>query len=110
VFLLRFEKLAAGPVTGEQLMTVAGMPTRAYQLNQKGANLKFIYPEEGVLLLAQNTFIMAKAPHPNAAKLWTDFILSETGQQILAEAEAMISGRSEFKRSITDYSTSIHRM
>jgi iron(III) transport system substrate-binding protein len=110
VFLRRSEQLAAGLVTGEQVMTLSGMPTRAYQLNQKGAKLKFIFPDEGVLLLAQNTFIMAKAPHPDAAKLWIDFILSETGQQILAEGEAMISGRSGFKNSIPDYSPSIDNL
>ena len=58
-------------------MSFTGMPTRAYQYNQKGAKLKFILPEEGVVLLPQGMFILKKAPHPNAAKLWIDFILSE---------------------------------
>ena len=107
VFFRRSEQLAAGLVSGEQLMTFSGMPTRAYQYNQKGASLKFIIPEEGVLLLPQNTFILAKAPHSNAARLWIDFVLSEDGQRILTAGEAMVSGRSGFKSSIPDYSPPI---
>jgi iron(III) transport system substrate-binding protein len=52
-------------------------------------------------------FILKKAPHPNAAKLWVDFILSERGQQILVKGEALISGRSGFKSPLPDYAPSI---
>jgi iron(III) transport system substrate-binding protein len=110
VLLRRSEQLAAGLVTGEQTMTLSGMPTRAYQMNQKGAKLKFVFPAEGVMLLAPSTFILAKAPHPNAAKLWIDFVLSEIGQKILTEEEALISGRSGFKSSIPEYSPPIESL
>jgi iron(III) transport system substrate-binding protein len=83
------------------------MPTRAYQYNQKGARLKFMLPEEGAVLLPQNMFILAKAPHPNAAKLWVDFILSEEGQAIVVKSEAMVSGRTGFKSPLPDYAPSI---
>jgi iron(III) transport system substrate-binding protein len=110
VFLRRSEQIATGLVTGEQLMAYSGMPTRAYQYNKKGAKLKFIFPEEGVVMLPQNTFILAKAPHPNAAKLWVDFILSEEGQSILAKEEALISGRTGFKSPLPEYSPSIETL
>lgn len=110
VLLRRSEQLASGLVTGEQIMTLSGMPTRAYQMNKKGAKLKFVFPKEGVMLLAPSTFILAKAPHPNAAKLWIDFILSETGQQILTESEALISGRAGFKSAIPEYSPPIESL
>ncbi len=51
-FLIRSEQIAGRVVSGEDLLAVSGMPTRAYQLNQKGAKLKFMLPEEGVVLLA----------------------------------------------------------
>ena len=88
-------------------MSFPGMPTRAYQNNQKGAQLKFILPQEGVVLMPQGSFILKKAPHPNAAKLWTDFILSEQGQTLLIKGEALISGRSGFKSPLPDYSPPI---
>ena len=54
--------------------------------------------------------LAAKAPHPNAAKLWLDFILSEAGQKILVENEALISGRSGFKSPIPDYAPPIEKL
>jgi iron(III) transport system substrate-binding protein len=105
--LIRSEQVAARLVTGEDLMAFCGMPTRAYQYNQKGAHLKFVVPEEGAVLLPQNMFILAKAPHPNAAKLWVDFILSEPGQTIVVKGEAMVSGRSGFKSPLPEYAPGI---
>jgi ABC-type Fe3+ transport system substrate-binding protein len=106
-FLIRSEQIAGRLVTGEDLMSFSGMPTRAYQYNQKGGRLKFIFPTEGSVLLPQNMFILKKAPHPNAAKLWVDFVLSEEGQTILVKGEAMMSGRSGFKSPLPEYAPSI---
>lgn len=110
VFVVRSEQIANQLVTGQDLFAFSGMPTRAYQFNQKGAQLRFLLPKEGVVLLPQAIFILAKAPHPNAAKLWLDFILSETGQRILVEKEALISGRSGFKSPIPDYAPPIDKL
>jgi len=106
-FLIRSEQIAGRLVTGEDLMAFSGMPTRAYQYNQKGGKLKFILPEEGSVLLPQSMFILKKAPHPNAAKLWVDFVLSEQGQTILVEGEAMVSGRTGFKSPLPEYAPGI---
>jgi len=106
-FLVRSEQIAGRVVSGEDLMSFTGMPTRAYQYNQKGAQLKFILPQEGVVLLPQDMFILKKAPHPNAAKLWIDFILSETGQAVLVKGEALVSGRAGFKSPLPEYAPAI---
>ena len=60
-------------------------------------------PKEGAVLLPQAMFILAKAPHPSAAKLWVDFILSETGQKIMVNKEALMSGRSGFVSPLPEY-------
>jgi iron(III) transport system substrate-binding protein len=106
-FIVRSEQIAARLVSGEDLMAYSGMPTRAYQYNQKGAKLKFIIPTEGAVLLPQCMFILKAAPRPNAAKLWIDFILSEEGQNILVKGEAVISGRSGFKSPLPEYAPPI---
>lgn len=108
--VLRSEQHAARLVTGEDLMAFHGMPTRAYQVNQKGAKVRFLIPEEGVVMLPQSSFILAKAPHPNAAKLWTDFILSEEGQKIIVQGEALMSGRSGFKSPLPEYAPPIESL
>jgi ABC-type Fe3+ transport system substrate-binding protein len=109
-FFVRSEQIAGRLVAGEDLMAFSGMPTRAYQYNQQGAKLKFMLPEEGVVLMAQAMFILKAAPRPNAAKLWVDFLLSDEGQQILARNEALVSGRSNFKSPMPDYAPNIDSM
>lgn len=107
VFVVRSEQIASQLVTGQNLLAFSGMPTRAYQVNQRGGKLKFMLPKEGVVLLPQAMFILASAPHPSAAKLWVDFMLSETGQKIIVDNEAMMSGRSGFVSPLPDYAPSI---
>jgi iron(III) transport system substrate-binding protein len=109
-FLVRSEQIASRLVSGEDLMAFSGMPTRVYQFNKRGANLKYILPKEGVVLMAQASFILKDAPHPAAAKLWLDFMLSEEGQRIIVEGEAMMSGRTGFKSPIPDYAPAIETL
>lgn len=96
VLLVRSEQIARQLVTGQDLMSFSGMPTRAFQVNERGGKLKFLLPKEGVVLLPQAMFILAAAPHPAAAKLWVDFLLSDVGQKIIVDGEALMSGRSGF--------------
>jgi iron(III) transport system substrate-binding protein len=109
-YLVRSEQIASRLVSGEDLMAISGSTGRAFQFNQRGAKLKFAFPSEGVVLLPQETFTLQGSPHPNAARLWIDFILSEEGQKILVEKEALISGRDGFKSPIPDYAPPIESM
>jgi iron(III) transport system substrate-binding protein len=109
-FIVRSEQTAERLVSGQDLLAFGGMPTRAYQYNQRGASLKILFPEEGVVLLGQGSFILAKTPHPNAAKLWLDFTLSEQGQTILAKDEALISGRTGFKSPLPEFAPPIDKL
>ncbi|STW22336.1 ABC transporter, periplasmmic iron binding protein [Klebsiella variicola] len=47
-------------------------------------SLGIAYPKDYVLVLSRVSFISQESEHPNAAKLWLDYVLSEKGQQILA--------------------------
>ncbi len=106
-FIPKSETIASRVVTGEDTMAFMGMPTRVYQFNQKGASLKFLLPKEGIVVLPQNIFIMNGAPHPAAAKLMFDFILSDEGQNIIVSREAMISGRDGFKSPLPEFAPAI---
>lgn len=109
-FIVRSEAMAERLISGEDLLSFGGMPTRAYQYNERGAHLKVMYPDEGLVLLGQGSFILAKAPHPNAAKLWIDFMLSELGQTLLTKHEALISGRAGFKSPVPEYAPPIDQL
>ena len=52
---------------------------------------------EGVPLVVSPSAITAFAPHPNAAKLFTDFIFSRDVQQVLADTEGLYSGHPQIK-------------
>ena len=51
---------------------------------KKGNPVAIVFPEEGVPFVSSANAILAKAPHPNAAKVFTDFLFDKDGQQILA--------------------------
>jgi iron(III) transport system substrate-binding protein len=106
-FIVRSEQTAERLVNGQDLMAWGGSPGRILQYNERGANLKFMLPEEGVLLLGNATFILAKAPHPNAAKLWLDFQLTVAGQTILSKKEALVSTRTGFTSPLPEYAPAI---
>jgi iron(III) transport system substrate-binding protein len=48
-----------------------------------------------VPLVVSPTAIAKDAPHPNAARLFTEFILSKENQQILADKEGLYTGHPE---------------
>ena len=57
---------------------------RVWELQTKGAPVKLVYPEDGTPCTNDYTALVAKAPHPNAAKLFMDFYASQKGTDALA--------------------------
>ncbi len=70
-------------VRGEILIGASLDHWRAFTPEAKQAGLVAIYPVEGLPLTLAPVGILAGAPHPNAAKLFLDFILSQDGQRLL---------------------------
>jgi ABC-type Fe3+ transport system substrate-binding protein len=99
-FIYRSEVSAQRVPSGQDTFALGGGAARVMHADQKGAKLKILYPKEGFTLLPQSMFILKAAPHPNAAKLWIDFILSDRGQEIICRREALISGRMGFKSPV----------
>jgi iron(III) transport system substrate-binding protein len=56
-----------------------------YRAAKKGNPIASIYPEEGVPFVSSANAVMAKAPHPNAARVFTDWLFGKTAQQIMAD-------------------------
>ena len=88
-------------------MAFSGMPTRAYQYNQKGAHAEIhaaggrrgaaaaghVHPEKGA---ASERRQAVDGLHPVGG-----------GQTILVKGEALISGRSGFKSPLPEYAPAI---
>src|SRR3984893_6622428 len=78
--------------SGERPVAVNGGDYTFYQIKKKGNPVEIVFPKEGVPLVISPTAIATFAPHPNAAKLFTDFISPREIQQVLADPEGLYSG------------------
>jgi len=56
-----------------------------YRLREKGVLVEASYPEEGTVISCNCVGILANCQHPNAAKAWIDFVLSENTQKMITE-------------------------
>ena len=81
--------------SGERPVGVNGAEYFYYKTLKQGNPIKIVYPKEGVPLVVSPTAIAAAAPHPNAAKLFTEFILTKESQQVLADKEGLYTGHPE---------------
>lgn len=79
---------------GEVIVTITN-PFRIVQTAATtGVELEAHFPsKEGIVLLGQPYGILAKAPHPNAAKLFIDFMYSEQGMKTYIDLEKTIALR-----------------
>jgi iron(III) transport system substrate-binding protein len=78
--------------SGERVVAVNGGEYSAYQLKKKGNPLEIVYPKEGVPLVVSPTAITSFAPHPSAARLFTDFTFTREVQQVMADSEGLYTG------------------
>ena len=75
--------------SGERIISNLSQAGTALQARRQDTSLDFgaVYPPEGVVLLPTQQGILAKAPHPNAARLFSEFLISREGQQQYLDAE-----------------------
>ena len=83
--------------SGERPVAVNGGDYTFYQVKKKGNPVEIVYPKEGVPLVVSPTAITAFAPHPNAARLFTDFTFGKDVQQVLADTEGLYTGHPAVK-------------
>jgi iron(III) transport system substrate-binding protein len=81
--------------SGERAVAVDGGEYTFYQTKKKGNPIEIVYPKEGVPLVVSPTAIMSFAPHPTAARLFTDFTFSREVQQVMADSEGLYTGHPE---------------
>jgi iron(III) transport system substrate-binding protein len=81
--------------SGERPIGVNGAEYFYYKTLKQGNPIKIVYPKEGVPLVVSPTAIAKDAPHPNASKLFTEFILTKESQQMLADKEGLYTGHPE---------------
>ena len=58
-------------------------------------SLGVVLPRDYTLVLSRVMFISRHAKHPNAAKLWADYVLSQRGQKIIGDAIELFAVRDD---------------
>jgi iron(III) transport system substrate-binding protein len=81
--------------SGERPIGVNGAEYFYYKTLKQGNPIKIVYPKEGVPLVVSPTAIAKDAPHPNAARLFTEFMFAKESQQLLADKEGLYTGHPE---------------
>ena len=75
--------------SGERVVGANGAEYFLYTQRKKGNPIGIVYPSDGVPLVVSPSAIVSFAPHPTAARLFTDFIFTKEVQQYLADSEGL---------------------
>ena len=71
---------------GERPVMADGTESNMVVLKGGGAPVEIVYPAEGTPYVPSPTAVLAKAPHPNAARLFQSFLYTVDLQQMIVDA------------------------
>jgi iron(III) transport system substrate-binding protein len=87
-------QVAQALLSGERTVALGADTSALFRDMQKGDQIKLAAPEEGSFLITAPEAILAKAPHPNAARAFTDFMFTAPVQNLFAN-EGIHAARSD---------------
>jgi iron(III) transport system substrate-binding protein len=76
---------------GERSVMVDGNEYNAFFLRDNGNPIEIVYPTEGTPLVPGQAGMLKAAPHPNAAKLFTNFLFTAACQQLMSDVGGLRS-------------------
>ena len=83
--------LTAGLSSGEIAWAPFSLASSIEPLKAKGAPVAYTVASSGTYALQRSAMALKEAPHPNAARVLLDFLMSQDGQQILNGRKAGFS-------------------
>ena len=87
--------------SGEHLLGYNVLGSYALVRAKKDPALGVVLPKDYTLVLSRVMFIGKKGKNPNAAKLWTDYILSQRGQKLIGGDVELFAIRSDVDAEFT---------
>jgi iron(III) transport system substrate-binding protein len=87
--------------SGEHLLGYNVLGSYALVRAKKDPALGVVLPKDYTLVLSRVMFIGKNAKNPNAAKLWTDYILSQRGQKLIGGDVELFAIRSDVDAEYT---------
>jgi iron(III) transport system substrate-binding protein len=99
VLILPTQEVTQKLITCEYGIAAWNLHGRVYQAHREDPKSQMVSanPKEGIVILGSHLAILKGAPHPNAAKLFVDFLLSEEGARVFAAGEGAFVFREGFK-------------
>ena len=80
--------------SGERLLAAAGSDSYAWNDREDGHKIQTIFPTDGAFVIPAPTAVIKGAPHPNAAKAFAEFMLSDAVQTLIPK-EGNFASRSD---------------
>ncbi len=87
--------------SGEHLLGYNVLGSYALVRAKKDASLGVVLPKDYTLVLSRVLFIGKSAKNPNAAKVWTDYVLSQRGQKLIGSDVELFSIRNDVDAEYT---------
>lgn len=78
-------------VLGERAVMADGNESNVLLLKESGKPIEVVYATEGTPSIVQPSAIFAAAPHPNAARLFQNYLFSVEGQRLFVDAGGLRS-------------------
>jgi iron(III) transport system substrate-binding protein len=82
---------------GEQAVMAGGNEYVVFQLQQQHVPIQLVYPPEGTPFETSPAAVLKQAPHPNAARLFYQYLFSKETQQMLVDFGGLRSVRTGVK-------------
>lgn len=105
ITILRDERLSVDWVAkGKYAIVIGVRPDPVTEFRNAGAPLKLVIPQEGTWLTGGPAVlsILNRQPHPNATKVFINWLLSKEGQLAYTKANGVQSGRLDIDTSFLD--------
>lgn len=87
--------------SGEHLIAYGIFGSYALSRSKKDPNVGIVLPTDYTMVTSRIAFISKQARHPNAAKLFLDYVLSKRGQDIIANQADLYSLRADVEGEAT---------
>jgi iron(III) transport system substrate-binding protein len=81
--------------SGENLIGYNVLGSYALVRSKTDPSLGVVLPKDYTLIISRVHFINKAAKHPNAAKLWTDYLLSQRGQTVISNGSKLYAIRAD---------------
>jgi iron(III) transport system substrate-binding protein len=82
---------------GERAIMADGAEYVLFQFKEKGNPVEIVYPKEGTPLTISPSAVLKNAPHPNAARLFQNWLFTAEAQQMLIDVGALRSFHAKVK-------------